>query len=187
MIFLRTRIAAITAANPGLERCNSSTLANEEISGISTDTTMAPASEPAKRTRATRNETGHDGSLNSDVSHVLTIYLYICRVAAMALVRKCSRQTLALMVALMERPRTWQHGYVLSKETGLKSGTLYPILIRLSEQGLLNARWKDAERPGRPPRHVYRLTAAGLALAREQVEVAVESESGFKPIKAGAR
>jgi PadR family transcriptional regulator PadR len=103
----------------------------------------------------------------------------------MALVRRCSRQTLSLLAALMERPRIWQHGYDLSKVTGLKSGTLYPILIRLSDQGLLNSRWKDAERPGRPPRHVYRLTASGLALAREQVEVAVESE--LKPIKAGAR
>lgn len=105
----------------------------------------------------------------------------------MTFARKCSRQTLALLAALMERPRTWQHGYEVSKETGLKSGTLYPILIRLSEQGLLNSRWKDAERPGRPPRHVYRLTATGLALAREQVEVAMDSESGVKPIKAGAR
>ena len=105
----------------------------------------------------------------------------------MTFARKCSRQTLALLAALMERPRTWKHGYELSKETGLKSGTLYPILIRLSEQGLLNSRWKDAERPGRPPRHVYRLTAAGLALAREQVAVSMDSESDFKPIKAGAR
>ena len=105
----------------------------------------------------------------------------------MTVVRKCSRQTLALLSALLERPRTWQHGYELSKETGLKSGTLYPILIRLSDQGLLNSRWKDAERPGRPPRHVYRLTATGLALAREQAEVAVKSESGLRPIKAGAR
>ena len=103
----------------------------------------------------------------------------------MALVRRCSRQTLALLAALMERPRIWQHGYDLSKVTGLKSGTLYPILTRLSDQGLLNSRWKNAERPGRPPRHVYQLTASGLALAREQVEVAVESK--LKPIKAGAR
>jgi PadR family transcriptional regulator PadR len=105
----------------------------------------------------------------------------------MTVVRRRSRQTLALLSALLERPRTWQHGYELSKETRLKSGTLYPILIRLSDQGLLNSRWKDAERPGRPPRHVYRLTATGLALAREQVEVAVKSESGLRPIKAGAR
>jgi PadR family transcriptional regulator PadR len=105
----------------------------------------------------------------------------------MTFARKCSRQTLALLTVFMERPRTWQHGYELSKETGLKSGTLYPILIRLSEQGLLNSRWTDAERKGRPPRHVYRLTAAGLALAREQLKGSMDSESGFKPIRAGAR
>ena len=105
----------------------------------------------------------------------------------MALARKCSRQTIALLAVLLEQPRTWQHGYELSKETGLKSGTLYPILMRLSDQGLLDSRWKDAERPGRPPRHVYRLTATGLALVREQVEVSVESASGLRPIKAGAR
>jgi PadR family transcriptional regulator PadR len=105
----------------------------------------------------------------------------------MALARKCSRQTLALLAALMEWPRTWQHGYEISKETGLKSGTLYPILMRLSDQGLLNSRWKDAERPGRPPRHVYRLTAAGLALAREQVEASVETKLDLRPLKAGPR
>jgi len=79
-----------------------------------------------------------------------------------------SRQTRALLAALLDRPQTWRHGYDLSKETGLKSGTLYPVLMRLSEQGLLEARWQDPERPGLPPRHVYRLTASGLALAREQ-------------------
>src|SRR5579862_9387630 len=100
----------------------------------------------------------------------------------MTFTRKRSRQTLGLLAALMERPRTWQHGYELSKETGLKSGTLYPILIRLSEQGLLNSRWKDAERPGRPPRHVYRLTATGLALARKQLEGSMESKSELKSI-----
>ena len=105
----------------------------------------------------------------------------------MTFARRWSRQTLALLAALMERPRTWQHGYELSKETGLKSGTLYPILIRLSEQGLINSRWKDAERPGRPPRHVYRLTAGGLVRAREQVGVSMDSESSLKPIKAVAR
>jgi PadR family transcriptional regulator PadR len=105
----------------------------------------------------------------------------------MTLARRCSRQTLALLAALMEQPRAWQHGYELSKETGLKSGTLYPILLRLSDQGLLDSAWKDAKRPGRPPRHVYRLTASGLALAREQVKVAAESRFGLRPIKAGQR
>jgi PadR family transcriptional regulator, regulatory protein PadR len=79
-----------------------------------------------------------------------------------------SRQTRALLAVLLGRPRSWRHGYDLSQETGLQSGTLYPLLMRLSEQGLLEHRWQDAERLGRPPRHVYRLTAAGVVLAREQ-------------------
>lgn len=103
----------------------------------------------------------------------------------MKLARKCSAQTLAVLAALMEQPRAWQHGYELSKATGLKSGTLYPILLRLSDQGLLHSRWKDADRPGRPPRHVYRLTANGLALAREQTEPLIDSDPGLQPIKAG--
>jgi PadR family transcriptional regulator, regulatory protein PadR len=105
----------------------------------------------------------------------------------MALARKCSRQTLSLLSALMEQSRTWQHGHELSNATGLESGTLYPILIRLSDEGLLDSRWKDAGQPGRPPRHVYRLTATGLALACEHVNVAAESESGLNPMQAGER
>lgn len=103
----------------------------------------------------------------------------------MARVRSCSPQTLILLAALLDQPRAWQHGYELSKETGLKSGTLYPILMRLSDQGFLDSRWKAAQRPGRPPRHVYRLTASGLVMAREQSRVAGESAPGLRPIRAG--
>ena len=89
-----------------------------------------------------------------------------------------SRQTRALLAALLGRYRMWRHGYDLSNETGLRSGTLYPLLIRLSEQGFLESRWQDAERPGLPPRHVYRLSARGLALAREQeMEAAVSDRA----------
>ena len=105
----------------------------------------------------------------------------------MALSRKCSRQTVALLAALLKQPRSWQHGYALSKDTGLKSGTLYPILMRLGDLGLLTSQWKDAEQPGRPPRHVYRLTTTGLIFAREQSEVSVEPGSALGAIKAGAR
>jgi PadR family transcriptional regulator, regulatory protein PadR len=84
-----------------------------------------------------------------------------------------SRQTRALLAAFLDRSQIWRHGYDLSKETGLRSGTLYPLLMRLSEQGFLESRWQDAGRPGLPPRHAYRLTAQGLALAREQEREAV--------------
>jgi PadR family transcriptional regulator PadR len=93
-----------------------------------------------------------------------------------------SRQTRALLAAFLERSQTWLHGYDLSKQTGLKSGTLYPVLMRLSEQGLMESRWQEPERPGLPPRHIYRLTASGLAFAREQANaeaaVAMGNPSG---------
>ena len=78
-----------------------------------------------------------------------------------------SSQTRRLLAAMSLHARAWQYGYELSKSTGLKSGTLYPLLIRLSEQGFLEAEWREAQRPGKPPRHAYRLTPSGLALARE--------------------
>jgi PadR family transcriptional regulator PadR len=89
-----------------------------------------------------------------------------------------SRQTRALLAALLERSRSWRHGYDLSKETGLKSGTLYPLLMRLGEQGLLESRWEEAERRGLPPRHAYRLTAAGLAFAQDLARSDLAAEAG---------
>jgi PadR family transcriptional regulator, regulatory protein PadR len=83
--------------------------------------------------------------------------------------RKLSGQTLMLLAVLSEQPRKWRHGYDLSRDTGLKSGTLYPILMRLCDRGHLEARWEESTEPGRPQRHMYRLTAAGGALAREQL------------------
>lgn len=71
---------------------------------------------------------------------------------------------------LLVQPVDWRHGYELSKLTGLSSGTLYPLLIRLEQRGFLKSRWVDPERPGRPPRHAYRLSVDGLTFARGLVE-----------------
>jgi DNA-binding PadR family transcriptional regulator len=51
------------------------------------------------------------------------------------------------------------------KETGLHSGTLYPLLMRMTDQGLVEAEWREPSQPGRPARHAYRLTAQGRAVA----------------------
>jgi PadR family transcriptional regulator PadR len=104
----------------------------------------------------------------------------------MARPQNASRQTRGLILVLLAQPRTWRHGYELSKETGVKSGTLYPLLMRLSDQGLLDSKWREPERPGRPPRHVYRLTAGGLALARQFTEELNESPLLRKALRASA-
>ena len=76
-----------------------------------------------------------------------------------------SAQTLAVLAALAARPSDWRHGYDLARETGLRSGTLYPILVRLADREVVEACWEDGEPAGRPRRHLYRLTSDGLAVA----------------------
>ncbi len=83
----------------------------------------------------------------------------------MARNRAPSPQTCAVLLALAAQPQAWRYGYDLMGETGLKSGALYPLLIRLSDQGLLESEWRPSVLAGRPPRHAYRLTAHGMAIA----------------------
>lgn len=78
--------------------------------------------------------------------------------------RKLSSQSLAVLQALANRPADWLYGLELAKLTGLKSGTLYPILIRLADRSLLESRWLEPSEPGRPPRHAYRISATGLEM-----------------------
>jgi DNA-binding PadR family transcriptional regulator len=90
--------------------------------------------------------------------------LYICRVTLMAR-RRSSPQTRAVYSLFLESPADWVHGYDISSRLGIASGTLYPILMRLSDQGHLEAKWTESPTAGRPPRHIYRLTTAGKGWA----------------------
>jgi DNA-binding PadR family transcriptional regulator len=81
---------------------------------------------------------------------------------------RISRETLLVLEKFVARPTDWRYGYELSRETGLKSGTLYPILMRLEKYGLMEAQWV-ATQDGVPPRHTYRLTSSGLELARAKL------------------
>lgn len=81
---------------------------------------------------------------------------------------RISPETLLVLEMFMQRPADWRYGYELSRETALKSGTLYPILMRLEKYSLLEACWVATEE-GVPPRHTYRLTTNGLELARTKL------------------
>jgi PadR family transcriptional regulator, regulatory protein PadR len=78
---------------------------------------------------------------------------------------RLSPQTLRVLERFIEQPSAWQYGYELSRETGLKSGTLYPILMRLAKFSFLETKWVTTE-DGVPPRHTYRLTPKGGELVR---------------------
>ena len=60
-------------------------------------------------------------------------------------VRRPSPQTVAVLLALMDDPTGWRYGYDLSQELDLKPGTLYPILMRLADRGLLETAWEKWE------------------------------------------
>lgn len=82
--------------------------------------------------------------------------------------RELKRGTLELILLklLAERP---MYGYelvtMLEARSGgqfsLKEGTLYPVLYRLQDAGLVSTTWETPERG--VPRKYYRLTEAGTA------------------------
>lgn len=74
--------------------------------------------------------------------------------------RPPSPQTINVLRALAADPARWRYGYDLGTEVHLKSGSLYPILVRLADRGLLETAWEPGV-DSRPPRHLYRLTGAG--------------------------
>lgn len=80
--------------------------------------------------------------------------------------RALSPHARKVLAVLLEARDRWSHGYELARLAEVKSGTLYPLLIRLESQGYLQAEWQKPSEAGRPPRHAYRLTASGLHLAQ---------------------
>ena len=100
--------------------------------------------------------------------------------------KNVSVQTLRVLELLLESRRSWHYGYGISQHTGLKSGTLYPILMRLAEQGWLEARWSEPDEPARPRRHSYRLTGAGARSARERLAEAAPARSSLRTSSASA-
>lgn len=102
----------------------------------------------------------------------------------MGLHLRISAATLHVLDALLEHPAEWRHGYSVSKQTEIPSGTLYPILMRLENLAWLETRWEKSEKAGHPPRHLYRLTGPGRALAVEEMRAA-RAKKIWKPIYSG--
>jgi PadR family transcriptional regulator PadR len=68
--------------------------------------------------------------------------------------RRPSEQATAVVLALAEDPATWRYGYELCKQLDLKAGSVYPILMRLADRGLLETTWEPEAPAGRPARHL---------------------------------
>jgi hypothetical protein len=76
---------------------------------------------------------------------IWTFHFYLCRVKPVSARSGFSAQTLSVLAALCAQPSRWCHGYAPAGQAGLKSGTLYPILIRLAD-------WAWSRRAGRTSR-----------------------------------
>jgi PadR family transcriptional regulator, regulatory protein PadR len=87
---------------------------------------------------------------------------------------------------LLADPTALHYGYDLMKAARLPSGTLYPMLARLQQEGLVNSEWEE-QRPeagGRPPRRYYRLTAEGARVARLELAHATAVPRGVPDVAA---
>jgi PadR family transcriptional regulator, regulatory protein PadR len=80
-----------------------------------------------------------------------------------------SLQTLRVLDAFIEDPNREPSGTDIQKRSGLASGTLYRILLRLESAGWFVSRWEAVGRvvTGRPRRRLYRLTRSGLVRATD--------------------
>ncbi len=90
---------------------------------------------------------------------------------------------------MLADPSAQHYGYDLMKAAKLPSGTLYPMLARLQQDGLVESEW-EAQREdtgGRPPRKYYRLTAEGARVARiELAQAQAASSSPARRARQGA-
>ncbi|MGH3694962.1 MAG: PadR family transcriptional regulator [Pseudonocardiaceae bacterium] len=86
-------------------------------------------------------------------------------------------QTLQVLRALLDDPSGEHYGLEISKESGLPTGSIYPILARMEVSGLVTSAWEDINEVAakRRRRRYYRLTSDGLEFARGEVAKAARS------------
>ncbi len=95
---------------------------------------------------------------------------------------RLTRHTALVLFALSRGNR---HGFDVLDATGLPSGTVYPILRRLEDAGVVRSRWESpqlARRESRPPRRYYELTAAGATTLREALVLHPDVKSSMSPV-----
>lgn len=94
-----------------------------------------------------------------------------------------------LILALLEARA--RHGYEIGKLIEARSGgrltfrigSLYPVLCRLEDRGLISGRW--VEKAGERRRRYYRLTAEGRSMLRAQRSAWEEFSAAVNQILGG--
>jgi PadR family transcriptional regulator PadR len=94
-------------------------------------------------------------------------------------------RVLRVFLADVSAPR---YGYDLMKAARLPSGTLYPMLARLQDEGLVAAEWEQQreDAAGRPPRKFYQLTGEGVRVARLELAQAAGRKTSRSSVQRDA-
>ena len=93
------------------------------------------------------------------------------------------RITLPTAMVLMAVYRNSRYGFDISDATGLPSGTVYPVLRRLEDAGLLRSRWEAAQTARaeqRPPRRYYTVTGSGSQAVQDAMQRYPTLERSFE-------
>jgi PadR family transcriptional regulator PadR len=90
---------------------------------------------------------------------------------------------LRVLRAFLDAKGEPQYGLALSEATGIKAGSLYPILSRFESTRWITGDWEkiDEAVAGRRRRRYYRLTGAGARAAREALANATSQLSPAAP------
>jgi DNA-binding PadR family transcriptional regulator len=88
---------------------------------------------------------------------------------------RLSGATLQVLGQFLDNPLTGLSGADIARQTGLASGTLYPILMRLESAKWLTSKWEniDPSEEGRPRRRIYEATSLGVSQSRAAFDLVV--------------
>jgi len=87
--------------------------------------------------------------------------------------QRITKPTLTLLETVLAEPRRSWYGLELMDCTGLRSGTVYPILHRLTRDGWLSMHQEEIDpvTEGRPRRRLYMLTGVGETEAQRELDL----------------
>lgn len=89
---------------------------------------------------------------------------------------RMTQTTLAVLRVFLDQPGEALYGLEIGRAAGVRSGSLYPVLDRLEQAGLIVGEWEniDPRAVGRPRRRHYSLTGEGVTLATAALRDAQE-------------
>lgn len=96
----------------------------------------------------------------------------LTKITSMGTSPRLSYQALKILRAMLDAGQKERTRAELVKATGLASGTVYQIILRLENSSCLESRWEqgDPSKLGRPRRRFYRLTRYGRAMAQQAIK-----------------